>query len=482
MQQHQYAEKLKVLFSAMDARSEFPAMGNSVWRIVNAMDLDQDEFDLVQAILEDTELTHRVIAAANNSARPRASKVVNVTQAVVVLGYKMIGHLALGFKLDSALQALTQVHGAQAQRALYECSLAATIAKRLALRLYAPAAAEASVCGFLSRIGRVLLICYLPHIWKQVGQHMRHGLSEEEALKKVLNCTQANIGQAVALRWRLPSRFVESMNELKAPSDASEALSHTEWLNLIAQCAAYSAKRLSAGPVTEETLEALAQEWSPGFGMDAALFQETLADVVKEEEPRLSALPVENAGKESKGKAHDAEDMLARLLHVIQSQRKALPLQGLVKLTMEGLHRIFGPRRSVFMSKDLRRNQLVARQVLGEGEGLAGLLSIDCTFSPDAFQLSILKNTPLYITDATQLRKNRRLPESYLAHIKDDPNFLVIPLCVNKNALGLIYLDWAPDSEENFVSASEKALLVSIRDVLVAAVLDPVRPPLKEAA
>lgn len=479
MQQHSYAEKLKSLFSAMDARGEFPAMGNSVWRIINAIDLGQDEFDLVQAILEDVELTQRVIAAANSCSRPRASKVVNVTQAVVVLGYRMIGHLALGFKLENALQALTQVHGHQAQRALYECSLAATIAKRLALRLYAPAAAEANVCGFLSRIGRVLLICYMPQVWQQVGQHMGHGLSEEDALKKVLSCTQANIGQAVALRWRLPSRFIDSMNELTEPLDSADALSHTAWLNLIAQCAACSAKRLAGEPVTDAVLEALAQKWSPGFGMDAALFQETLADVAKEEEPRLSALAASSSQRE--GKAHDAEAMLVRLLHVLQSQRKVLPLPGLVSLTMEGLHRIFGPRRALFLSKCAQTTKLITRQVLGDGAGLVGVFHVESRGAADAFQLSILKNTPLFITDATTLRLNNRLPESYLTHITDDPNFLVIPLCVSKNALGLIYLDWEPGGE-TFVSASEKALLVSIRDVLVAAVLEPVRLPLSAAA
>ena len=464
---------LSTLFEEMHRRGDFPAISESVWKIVAVMDRGYEEFNLTQAILDDMALTQRVLRAANSALYSRfGQNVTTVTQAVVLLGYNRIGHIALDMKLSTELMAAAKGKDRRSLNALNRCTIAGTLTRVLARKVYAPSAEEAGVCGLLQGVARVLVMFYLPDVWDEVevlAQSKK--LTESQALKRVAGITEGELRQAVARQWGMPERLVTALAEPAAdqPRQRLAALSHQEWLSVLLQAGESLCVRLEAlnYQVTPAQLEAMSGEFVLGLGLGKDDFMHAVKCALEEEHrnPLLTEGLSSNAAAPQK--AVSAFRQLESFRATLRQEARKHSTRSLMGMTLETLRGIFSARRAVLLSLDPQTRNLVARSAVGADAGrLLGQFYIEADYASDVFHLAIARNTPVLITNARKLRETKGLPACFLTHMPESPPFMVLPFNVQGAPNTLLYLDWGADTAPPAISDREQALLGSIRDIL----------------
>lgn len=466
-------EFLAALFKEMGRCGDFPAISESVWKIVAVMDREYEDFDLTQAILDDVALTQRVLREANSAMYARfGQNITTVTQAVVVLGYDRIGHLALGLKLTNALMGSLCKKDSRARKALHQSTITGTLARLVARKLCGLGAEEAGVCGLLYGVSRVLVMFYLPSLWDEVESLMvDSGVPEAEALQRVAHISRDELGVAVGQHWRLPERLVRVLGggELE-PQEAAPG--HAQWLfSLVSNVEKLRCKlELEGYAPSGSVLQSIVTEYAGTLGLSRDELLHAVESTLREEcdNPLVRSFARPPVPKSSSYAADEACQHLGAFHSVLKTDARKHSTRSLFGMTLEVMHRVFGARSVVLMLHDAASRRLTARVALGANASrLLGRLSIESDYAPDAFHLAIARNAPLFIADAVKLRGAGKLPASYGRVITDCPAFLLVPFIVLGVPEGLLYIDWEPGSHPS-VGAQEQASLLAVRDLLVA--------------
>lgn len=476
---------LAELFKEMGRRGDFPAISESVWKIVAVMDRSYEGFDLTQAVLDDVALTQRVMREANSAMFARfGQNITTVTQAVVVLGYDRIGHLALGLKLTNELMATISRKDERSRVALNRSTVTGTLSRLLARKVYAPGAEEAGVCGLLYGLSRVLVMFYKPDVWDAVESYMTNKrVNEAHALRQVVGLEPWELSQAVAEHWKMPERIVNvlALSENISSERLTAAPDHIHWLATLIRTAEQlrvQLEEVNYAP-NEEQMRELCVLFADRLGLNAWDFSEAVMNALSEEVsnpllnrnkapvkgPEVSTEPVQQRG--------DPVKQLAVFYGTLKSDARKHSTRSLQCMTMEALQRIFGARRVALLTREVNSRTMVARTAMGEGvSALLGNFQLEVDYAPDVFHLAISRNVPVLITESRKFREGGKLPENYVKLIQDDPAFLVVPFLINGSPEFMLYLDWAPDVEPPAVCDRSQHVLVSIRDLLVDTVLE----------
>jgi len=471
-------EFLKALYHEVSVKGDFPAVSHAAWKTIAVMDLEQEQFDLAQAILDDAALTQKVLRTANSSMYSRfGQNVTTVTQAIMLLGYEKIGHLALSLKVTGDLLAASKSKDERAQRALHQCVITGTLTRHLAKRIYAPNAEVAGVCGLLFGIGRVMVTFYLPSTWGAVQSYAsKEGLPEGEAMGRLLGITDTELSYEVAKHWGLPKGVVDVLGVQEIPSATrGAALSHVQWLSQIVKSADNLNKKLESVRYApkESELKSFSAEFCGQLGMREPDFVSAVQGALTEEEnnPLIGRVPPQI--QESSGEYVAGKDVLRSLYALratLKVEAKKHSARSLMAMAAEALHTTFGAKRTALMLKCAESSVLRVRAVLGKNaaQALNGF-SLETGYAPDAFHLAIARNIPLLVSNAKGLKASGKLPLDYIKRAPEAPPFLLLPLNSNELPLGLLYLDWPADARVPSLTEEEKVCLVSIRDILVDA-------------
>lgn len=472
---------LAELFKEMGRRGDFPAISESVWKIVAVMDRSYEGFDLTQAVLDDVALTQRVLREANSAMFARfGQNITTVTQAVVVLGYDRIGHLALGLKLTNELMATVSRKDERSRVALNRSTVTGTLSRLLARKVYAPGAEEAGVCGLLYGLSRVLVMFYKPEVWDAVESYMvDKRVTEAHALRQIVGLEPWELSQAVAEHWKMPERIVNvlALSENISSERLTSAPDHVHWLATLIRTAEQLRARLEEVNYApnDAQMRELSVLFADRLGLSASDFSEAVLKALTEEgsNPLLNREASAVTSPEPAQHRGDPVRQLVNFYGTLKGDARKHSTRSLQCMTMEALKRIFGARRVALLTRDVSARRLVARTAMGEGvSSLLGNFHLEVDYAPDAFHLAIARNIPVFITEARKLREGGKLPETYVKLVNDDPAFLVIPFLVNGVPDFILYLDWSPESAAPAVCDRSQHVLGSIRDLLVDTVVE----------
>lgn len=466
------------LFRDMDTRGDLPAISESVWRIVAVMDREYEDFNLTQAILDDVVLTQKVLRASNAAVYSRFQNGIHtVSQAVVVLGYDRIGHLALGLKLtNELLQAATSSKNVRIKDALNQCAISGTLARHLARKMNPLGAEAAAVCCMLRGVARIILMSYQPELWDRVEQLVSDNpaeYTESSALRRLIGLDLGEFSQEVARHWKLPVRTINSLADL--PFDHRPALpaasNSSEWLGLLAHHCTQLRERLAdmRFQLAKSREDSLADEFAGLFGLSNHDFLLGVTAALREEQsnPLLLSKPEFNPETGRGEKLPDAERQLGMFCETLQNDARKHSTRSLMGMVMESLMRIFGARRALLMRHEPASGRLVARMGQGYQAGnFLGRFSFEAAYAPDVFHLAIAQNMPVLIQDSAPLGRSGKLPKEYLALVKDAPPFLVLPVVVGGTPEVFLYLDWAPGGMAPTVTDIERQCLIALRETL----------------
>ena len=230
--------------------------------------------------------------------------------------------------------------------------------------------------------------------------------------------------------------------------------------------------RIERGAAAERLLLKPAVPVAPAVTSPAA---DTLSDVTIGPNKLEDTLVLAQAhGKDRPPAADPAAVLAAGIQDITNSMVDEVKLGEVLRMILETIYRALGFRRVLFCLRDARSGALLGRFMLGEGEADAALRAafrIETRIAPgtqaDLFGAVCLKGADTLIADTAAGNLRARLPVWYREHI-DAPTFLLLPLAVKSQPVGLIYADKA---EAGAIALGEKelSLLRTLRNQAVMA-------------
>jgi HD-like signal output (HDOD) protein len=216
-----------VLRDRLDKKiQELPALPSAVMRVVQESEKLEPNTDKIESYISaDQALTSKVLRVVNSAYYGLSGQVTSVSQAIVILGLQQVRNLALSVGALSVFPTRTPHHEAIMSRfwmhAFGTAAATQLIAERK--RMGAQTAEVLLIGGLLHDMGRLLLYSNFTEEYEQILDYaINRGIVIERAERVVLGMNHAEIGQEMAVRWRLPSVITSMIGHHEGPFDGSE--------------------------------------------------------------------------------------------------------------------------------------------------------------------------------------------------------------------------------------------------------------------
>ena len=217
---------VQFLLRRLQRRPEFPAFSNSIAEInrLTADNSNSGATELSAVVMRDFSLTNRLLKIANSASFARGDVgVTNVVQAITRVGTKTVRMICNGLLMFEHLKTDNPL----LRDALVGSFVAALLARDLTAFLKPELTEEAFVAAMFNRLGRNLLIYYLPEEYAEIEHRIARGTLSLQAEREVLGTTNFAVGAAIAASWKFPPALVAGMAALptgilSAPRSSSE--------------------------------------------------------------------------------------------------------------------------------------------------------------------------------------------------------------------------------------------------------------------
>jgi transcriptional regulator with GAF, ATPase, and Fis domain len=166
----------------------------------------------------------------------------------------------------------------------------------------------------------------------------------------------------------------------------------------------------------------------------------------------------------------DPESVLsAGIQDVTNTLVEDFKLNDVLLMVLETIYRSMGFKHTLIFIRDNKQNAMLARFGFGENvDGILPHLKFSLTFVPDVFHLAVDKGLDIVIEDVSAGTIADKIPKWYSDAI-DARCFLLLPVMVNKKAVGLIYADMQVANSLQ-VSERQLSLLRTLRNQAVLAI------------
>ena len=493
---------LEFLLRRMRHRSDFPALSESVVRILKTADSDRESLaDLTQEILKDVALTQKLLRLVNSVqfARSGQGTIGTISRAVSLVGFSTVRNLALSLVLLDQMQDKT--HAQQMKEEFVRALVAGAVAGEISPD---PRESEAAfLCAVFQGLGR-MLVCF--YFQEEAGEIRRllslpgatAGEAAEQAVSaQVLGLGYEDLAVGVAKAWALPDTLQRGMRRPAGQMPARALEDPAERLRWVAALAGdVAAVAVAADPATlPDSLRevarrhaVLAKGGAEALARAAAEARRRTSQLTQAMELRLDAgsataiwlqpepppeeapapaepLTVEQLrGSYAQARAgraagtapaaaspavappvpSSAEVLSAGVQEIVDAMAgSGMRLDDIVRMVMETMLRGLGFRCVVFCLRDNQANVLQGRFGLGEGQAAAvRALRVPLGTQGDLFSAVCLRGGDLLVADTTAPRELQRLPAWYRENFQAGA-FVLLPLMRNDKPFALLYADHA---------------------------------------
>jgi hypothetical protein len=129
-----------------------------------------------------------------------------------------------------------------------------------------------------------------------------------------------------------------------------------------------------------------------------------------------------------------------------------------LRITLETIYRAKGFKRVILCIREARSNSMLGRFGFGpDALEIARSFRFSLVFTPDIFHAALAKGVDILISDTNDPKIAARIPGWFRKAVAAE-TFVVFPLCVNGNAVAMIYADRAHAGE---IVISEKGTVLA---------------------
>lgn len=210
-------------------------------------------------ILRDPALAAKTLRVVNSAYYGLSRKILNIGQAVVILGTQQLRNLLMSLAAVSLLQARTAKQKAL-QKTFWEHSIATAICAEAICRRKGLPPKEGEIAfvgGLLHEVGRLFLFTNLPDTYQKVVDYaikQGHKLSVVE--NSVLGISHDDIGIELARVWKFPETLEAFIGGHDGPFPE-----HAPYALLAVHAAHIKVEGLFEAPMDNAELDPVAEQW-----------------------------------------------------------------------------------------------------------------------------------------------------------------------------------------------------------------------------
>lgn len=507
---------LEFLLRRMRSKSDFPALSGIISEINKIVSSDSSSAGkLAQTILQDFALTNKLLKLVNTVSYGQFGGNINtISKAVVIIGFETVRNIAMTLILLEFLQNKSQA--LELKDEVISSFFAGILAAQLAPGGMVGDAEEAMICAMFHNLGRMLSKFYFFEESQQIVRMMEdQGVDEEQAAIKVLGLSYNDLGVGVARSWNFPGRLIAGMkklsgekirtpnsdidhltvtvnmaNELCAISAVTELKDKEQALKQL--CARYAgaaqiseskfSKVLESGlleltqrsgiiglGITKSPLLKKVRQWS-GHAEPVSKAVQADGDGLSGVTTLDAALEEENGASSAATAQHDPEEILsAGIQDVTNTLVEDYQLNDVLQMVLETIYRSLGFKHTLIFIRDNKQNVMMAKSGFGENiDAIIPRFRFSLAFEPDVFHLALDKGLDIVIEDVQATNIASKIPLWFRTAV-DAQCFLLLPIMVNKKAIGLIYADrQAANSLQ--VTQRQLGLLRTLRNQAILAI------------
>ncbi|HRP95151.1 MAG TPA: HDOD domain-containing protein [Rhodocyclaceae bacterium] len=511
---------VEFLLRRMRHKSDFPALSESVSAINRITSSESESVNkLSSLVLKDFSLTNKLLRLVNavHYRHAGGGSISTVSRAVMVLGFDAVRNMAITVLLFEHLENKTNVK--QLKEEFLRANLAGTLARELATHQRSRDGEQAFICAIFGNLGRLLAHFYFPEECDEIrSEQARSGCSEAAAAIRVLGIGFDELGTAIAESWGFPALIVDSMRPLpegrvRKPANREERLrALAGFANDV--CAAVAllppderdkamqtiVRRFGeAVPIEDRQLHKLVEQSIDEIGEFSRLIRINLPQTQIGQQLRafsggsvmtpgqpdageaegIAATVLEQAppsagdtagGESSGGKPSDAHAVLtAGIQDISNTLVEDYRLNDVLRIILETIYRAMGFKRVLLCVRDARGNCMQGRFGFGPDTAeVARRFRFSLAFTPDIFHAALANGVDILISDIDDPKIAPRVPEWYRKAV-DARTFVVLPLTIRKNPVGMIYAD-NEHAGDIVITDRELSLLRTLRNQAVLAI------------
>ena len=209
----QVRKRLLEIFSLVNMDS-LPAMSDHVSELISLLGNSLvTASELAETIQKDYSLATKILQVVNSAFYSRGTPVSTITRAVTVVGFDTLRELATtmalfeefikkGSEKDEIANVFTS--------SLLSANQSKIFCKIKNLKF---SSEEAYICTMLHKIGKIIVLVYLPDMYHKIEQNIQKGYSEDHSTRIILNgLTYSQIGQEIATFWNFTKRIIDCMD------------------------------------------------------------------------------------------------------------------------------------------------------------------------------------------------------------------------------------------------------------------------------
>jgi putative nucleotidyltransferase with HDIG domain len=201
----------------MDALPPLPTVVQRLIHLLGREEVSRDE--VTDVLAEDQSLVARVLRVANSPFYGIQHKVAGIHEAIVVLGFRAVGNLALAASLRGCFT--PPPHSGIDPLAFWRHSIGVGAAARVLAGHAALSPEAAFTAGLLHDMGKLVLATLHTDAYVRVLQRAwAEDCSHLAAERHVLGFDHAQVGGRLATRWHFPPAIAEAVAHHHAPCAA----------------------------------------------------------------------------------------------------------------------------------------------------------------------------------------------------------------------------------------------------------------------
>jgi eukaryotic-like serine/threonine-protein kinase len=500
----------------MQASDDFPALSTTIGEINNVVSSETSSIQhLTNIILEDFSLTKNLLKVVNTVSYGQFGGQINtISKAVVILGFDVVRDIATTLVLLDFLQNKSQ--GEQLKDQVVSAYFVGLISRQLTINFNASNYEEAMICGIFHNLGQLLAHYYFFDEAEEINQLMADGMSETEASRTVLGVSYDKLGLEVAKRWNLPDRLTHAMQNF--PNDKVPEIAHDSDRLRVTVNLANELTAIAANTQIEEkhkTIQHLVNKYKKAVQVDASMMQKALDQALNEMAARANILKLvskktqwlkriadytnetlstkkqqkhieankqaladltEKTSINPEAEAASADEpvdgestLQAGIQDVINTLVGEYNVNEVIQMILETMYRGLQCHRVLLFIRDGKTKMMQARS--GYGHDIDEILpkfKFPLDYSPDVFHLPVDKGVDIVIVDTNADKIASKIPPWY-KKVSSAKSFLLLPVMINKKAVGCFYADM--QSTHGFDETSKSLSLVrTLRNQAVLAI------------
>jgi putative nucleotidyltransferase with HDIG domain len=186
-------------------------------------DHDTPVEELIETIEKDPAIVLKILKMVNSAFCGYRSRVSNLQQAVVLLGFNTIRNAVLSVSIINAFREAKPLEGLN-MREFWRHSVAVAVsAKQLAKTTGLVSPDDGFVAGLLHDVGKVVLFHFFRDLFEQIWHHMKSTrttffMAESETTP----IDHTMIGGSLTRKWQLPDELVDTIRYHHQPEPDSD--------------------------------------------------------------------------------------------------------------------------------------------------------------------------------------------------------------------------------------------------------------------